>query len=423
MTASDTNQSASEGDAPRKLERRAGWKTYIVVSVLLCMHFFQAGALGPYKDQMAASLGVPLSHIVFSVTLGYVLGAVLLIPGALLLERLGVRRLAWLCSLLTGAGVSLIAVSQSVAGIYVGVTLITLSVAVLIPMSGLVARTRLDPRIFIMVSTIMLVVVRFFEVLSLTLAGLLLDIVHWRVFYICIGLLFIPLTILAWRTVTDGPDAEQEETTKPFSGLFGLLRSRVVIFCGIALAFAMAPTTAFGFLWDINLQAAFGWEEPMKSVLTATFVIGVIGGGLLAGVIAHWIGAYTTTICGLGLGAALFGVLLFETVESQSVLRSVPLMFFCGLGLGTAALIAPYAAKCVAPQHAGLVFSITNTIRSLFSGVLVGVPLWFLPTGKTWTLDQEQSALFPYVVVLVIAIVVFIFARTRSYEERIEASE
>ncbi len=39
-------------------------------------------------------------------------------------------------------------------------------------------------------------------------------------------------------------------------------------------------------------------------------------------------------------------------------------------------------------------------------------------TGNTWTLEQEQSALLPYLVVLVIAVVVFLFTRARSYEER-----
>ena len=118
----------------------------------------------------------------------------------------------------------------------------------------------------------------------------------------------------------------------------------------------------------------------------------------------------------------LFAILLFQDNESHSVLRAMPLMFFCGFGLGVTALIAPYATKCVAPQYAGMVFSITNTIKSLFSGVLVGVPLWFLPTGKTWTLDQEQEALVPYLFVLIIAIVAFMFARAKSYEERTQES-
>ncbi|MDG2029579.1 MAG: MFS transporter [Phycisphaerales bacterium] len=419
MTASETTQPDSPDlDATTDSERRAGWRTYIVVSLLLCMYFFQLGALGPYKEQMAASLDVPLTDVVFSVTIGYVLCALLFIPSALLLERLGVRRLAWPCSLLIGGGVGLMSISQSIVGIYTGVVLVTLAVCILTPMTGIVARTRIDERIFIMVSTIMLVTIRLFEVLSLTLAGFLLDIVHWRVFYACMAVLFIPLTIIAWRTVTDEPHRDQAATGGSFSDLPGLLRNRVVLLSGIALAFALAPTTAFGFIWNINLQAAFGWEEPMKSVLTATFVIGVISGGLLAGVVAHWVGAYVTTLSGLALGTVLFAVLLFQPTDSKSTVAAMPLMFFCGLGLGTTALIAPYAAKCLAPHYAGLVFSITGTIKSLFSGVLVGVPLWFLPTGNTWTLEQEQSALLPYLVVLAIAVVVFLFTRARSYEER-----
>ena len=142
-------------------------------ALLLSMYFFQMGALGPYKEQMAASLDVPLTDVVFLVTIGYILGAVLLIPGALLLERLGVRRLAWPCSLLIGGGVGLMSISQSVVGIYTSVVLVTVAVCILMPMTGVVARTRINERIFIMVSTIMLVTIRLFEVLSLTLAGFL----------------------------------------------------------------------------------------------------------------------------------------------------------------------------------------------------------------------------------------------------------
>lgn len=419
MTSPTDNHLVPSGGNPTAdAGNRAGWTTYLVVSVLLCMHFFQTGVFGPYKEKMAVSLGVSLDRIVFTETLGYVVAAVFLIPGALILERVGVRRLAWPCAVLAGLSSFLIGLSQTVVGMYAGVVMSTLSFCVLMPMTGLIARTRLDQRVFIMVLTLTLVTVRLFEVTSLTLAGLLSDLVPWRVFYLGIGVALVPLIICAWRMVTEGPVAVQEENVRSVSALLSLLRTRVVLFCGIALALALAPTTAFGFIWDINLQAAFGWEEPMKSVLTATFVLGVISGGLLAGVVANWVGAYGTTLFGLALGSSLFAVLLFDSGESQSAWHSMPLMFFCGVGLGATALIAPYAAKCVAPRTAGLVFSITGTIKSLFSGVIVGVPLWFLPTERNWTLEQDQHSLVPYLVALVIAVAVFFFAHAKSYEER-----
>jgi hypothetical protein len=65
-----------------------------------------------------------------------------------------------------------------------------------------------------------------------------------------------------------------------------------------------------------------------------------------------------------------------------------------------------------------MVFSIISTLKSLFSGVLVGVPLWLLPTERTWTLNQEQHALVPYLIALVIAVIVFLLSRAKSYEER-----
>jgi hypothetical protein len=295
---------------------------------------------------------------------------------------------------------------------YTGAIIGTFGSVMLTPLFAQIGRDVLSLRTFVVATTLVVVFGRAVQGGSLMFTGMVYETLGWRLIYISWGVVMIPVSFMAWRFIKpQKANAEVDSVGKLMGKLGDLVRQPLVWMCGISCGLAMATITNFGFVWDLNFQDSLGWDTDKANLLTFLFVGGVITGGYFITLLSKWIGEYLSILLGMSIGVTMFFICLFLTSSLREIWVSGPMLFVVGVFLGTGSMIQPHISRFYDKHLSAMFFGVTSAIYLVFAGFVVAVPEWSLPASSDWSLSDMRHALFPYVIMIAIGVVVFGFTR------------
>lgn len=406
MSATDQPPASATDDGGKF---RSVWNApFIIISSAFILARGAHVVLGPAKDDIAMDLGVSLSEVMATRTTTSLVSAAIVIPAAILVSRLSPGALAWIGILLCSIGLVIAGLSPVLTLFYVGAILGAIGSILLVPLFGQIGRDHLSIRTFIVATTIVVVCGRGVQAVSLTVTDLVYETLGWRILYICWGAAMLPVVFLAWRYIKRTKPAEDASSVKKLLSMLGwLLKRPLVWMCGLSFGLTMSTVGNFGFIWDINLQDALGWDSVDSNLLTFMFVAGVIVGGYFVTLLSKWIGEFPAILINMGVGIILFTISVFVTSSFRDIWVSSPMLFFVGLALGAGTMIQPHISRFFEPHMTAMFFGVSSAIYLVLGGVIIAMPVWALPEEPTWSLVEVRHALFPYAIMIAVGIVVF----------------
>ena len=388
---------------------RSVWHApFIIISLAFILARAIHPIFGPAKKDIASDLGVSLSEVVATQTAGYFVSACIVIPAAILVSRLSAGALGWICVLLLGLGNIVAGLSPDLALFYVGTIIAAIGSILMVPIFGQIGRDLLTVRTFVVATTVVVVLGRAMQAGSFALTNLFYESIGWRILYIGWGVTLIPIVILAWRCIKRTKPTEGTDSLRKILLILGwLLKRPLVWMCGLAFGLTVATVGNFGFIWDINLQEALGWDAVDTNLLTLMFIGGVIVGGYFATWFSKWIGEYPAILISMGAGVILFSISVFLTSSLRDFWVSAPMLFCMGFSFGAGAMIQPHVSRFFDTHMSAMFFGVTTAIYLALGGVIIAVPVWSLPKDPTWSVMEVREALIPYAIMIAAGIAIF----------------
>ena len=407
MRASDKPLASEQGDDAEK--SRTVWNApFLVIASAFILDRGAHVVFGPSKNDIAKDLGVSLTEVMASQTTTYFVSAAIIIPVAILVSRLSPGALAWIGILLSVIGQVVVGISPDLAIFYVGYIFTAVGSILVIPLFGQIGREHLSVRTFVVATTIVVICGRAVQAGSLALTGLVYETLGWRVLYIGWGVIMLPVAFLAWRYIKRTKPADDTSSVKKLlSMLVWLLKQPLVWMSGFSFGLTMATVGNFGFIWDINLQDALGWDSVEASILTVVFVVGTIVGGYFVTLLSKWIGEYPAITINMSVGIILYVLCVFVTSSIREFWVASPMLFFVGLALGGGTMIQPHISRFFETNKAAMFFGVTTAIYLGLAGIITAVPVWSLPDDPSWSVEEVRKALIPYAIMIAVGILIF----------------
>jgi len=238
----------------------------------------------------------------------------------------------------------------------------------------------------------------------------------WYTFWNGMGVIALVLGVVLFFLLPSqekkatGGDGGMKTVIAGFKRVFSNPQS---IYCGLIAGLLFIPTTIFDMVWGVRfLQEAHGIGYSESVFRSATVPFGWIIGCPLLGFISDKIGRRKPVIMG---GAFVLGVCLLW------ILFGVPGVFppyMLGLiaGIASGAAMIPYTVikEANPPELGGTATGVVNFINFTFSALLGPVFGWLLQKvagGKTFGLDDYQTAFSPLLIGVGIAIVLTVILK------------
>ena len=387
--------------------RRSGIKPFVIVSLAYILISSSYGLFGAVKDVVAAGIGISMTSLVNLEMVAGFISALAVIPAGLLISRFGPGRLAWISILIFCIGLFIMATSSGMTLFATARIIIGIGSAVAIPLLGQVARDTFETRLFVVATTLVFVSGRAITSVALVVAGLVHETFGWRNLYIIIALLLLPLVVLAWSCIKPIHLDISHTTRRTMSMAGKLLKNPLVWLCGIASGLTYSTSSSFGFVWNINLQTALGWDSVPANMLVFIFVLGLIIGGWGAGWLSKRHDSMRIIFTGLTIGTIMFALILFVTPFRGQLWYAIPCLLTLGASFGTATIIMPYVSSAFAAETSAVFFAVVTSVRGIVRSLLIGAPLWHLSSEKTWEATHVLHSLIPYLVAFIIGIGLF----------------
>ncbi len=373
---------------------RERWTVSLISAGHFLSHFYGL-ALPPLFPLLKAEFGVSYTELSLAMTAYAFLGGLIQAPVGFLVDRLGPRRV-----LLVGLG--LIAASMLLMGfasdywmLLVLAVLAGLGNSVFHPadyaiLSGSIDDRRLG-RAFSIHTFSGFLGGACAPVAMLTLASL----TDWRMALIVFGLAgLVTMAAMMWRydvlageneaaPATTANETQQAKTGKTPRGSHLLLTAPVLLFLCFNILYGMASGGLLAFTVSA-LMNLHGLDLDLASAALTGHLFGVVGGILLAGIIADRYSAHHIAAAGAMLLAAAATVL--PALLSPSGVVLVAIMILSGIGLG--AVLPPrdlMVRALTPPGETGKVFGF------VFVGYSVGISAVAVLFG--WLLDGGMPSL------------------------------
>jgi predicted MFS family arabinose efflux permease len=310
--------------------------------------------------------------------------AIMLLPGGLLVDRVGVRRLSVLGLGLFAAGAAAGAVAHSfellvVARLVQGAGAGFVSPAALTgAMSGFPAERR-GAALGIWAASAGVA-----NLVGPLVGGVLTVAFGWRVNWWAL----CPLALVsAWAIAAHMPRAGGREPSTRYRAVL----DRVVVTCSFVAALSFAVMIGFSYLAEQYLQRSAGYSPVRASVVLVLIAVLVGAAAPLAGRLADARGERLTALLGFaatGLGLAVLGIPGTSLRTSGAIVPLVPL----GLGLGMLFVPASRAALNSAPYSShGRISALLSLARLL--GAAIGTALAGIAISGHLSTSRVHAAL------------------------------
>ena len=377
--------------AERATSPASAWRPWAVASLaglLFFYGFFQRIAPSVMIDPLMRDLAVGGALLGNLSALYFYLYAALQIPGGLLHDRFGPRRVLTFGALLCGSGAIVFSLADSLTLAYLGRLMIGGGAAFAFIGALTLATRWFPPHRFALVSGLTMMAGMLGGVIGQAPLAAAVDLYGWRPAQLWSGLFGLALALAIWLVVRDRPETPAPEQSAPqrsragfWSALGQVVGNPANLLIGLTGASMSAPLLAFAGLWAVAWLMQIGdMSRPGAAATASLLLVGWAAGSPLAGWLSDRIGRrQEILVAGALLGLCCLSILVY--LQPLPILLSQALFLITGLGLGT--MVAGFALvrEYNAPEVAGAAFGFVN-------GSVVAAGAVFQPLVG-WLLDLQ----------------------------------
>lgn len=338
-----------------------------LLSLCYMMVFINRMGSAVLAGDIQSSFGASASDIGLLSSLFFHTYAFMQIPGGLLTDHFGPRRVMFSSLLVGGAGMTVFAVAPDMSWAFVGRFFTGLGMASILVPSYRILANCLPPRKFVLNASTVVSVAGLGGLLAgapLAVGGVVFG---WRGCQLALAFLTMILAASVWLKVRDSPQA-RTAASAPFSLTDALNKLRAV--CGnrqsllLALWFFVNGGVCFSFsgLWaGPYFEQVCGYGKEGTGLLVSLFGLGIILGPLSASFLSGCLSGPRFLACSMLLLAALLGVLILTGKDLPYPATCLWCVAF------TAVIAAPF----------GVVFEL---VKSAFPSCMSGLASGFVYT-------------------------------------------
>jgi len=389
---------------------RMRWVMWAFLIILHLITSFHRVSFNVVADLLTAEFrltGAGLGNLAAAYTYMYV---IMQIPGGLLVDRLGPRRIALLTGLAMAAGSIIIGFSPNAGLVFLGRLLIGLGGSVILINIFKFQAAWFRASDFATMSGLAILISGSGALLGATPLALSVNLVGWRTSFIFVGLLTILVALLSWYFVRNrpqdcSPDAgyQAESDIAPESSPVSSFKIASIVFSNrrLWMPFIMNLGIFGGFIvfsgtWGVSyLVHVYGINVEQAATFMVLAYLGYMVGAPIAGWISDRIGSRKIPAVILVTCCVVFWLLLAAWPGGM-----LPFGLFYGLsillGVGAASTILsfPMARESSPPGYTGSVTAAVNL--GVFLGLAVLQPLFGYVLDLGWDgLVLEGARIYP----------------------------
>lgn len=371
------------------------WLLLTMLHLVTSFHRVSFNVLaGTLTSQFALS-GVGLSNLAAAYTYLYVL---MQIPGGLLVDRLGPRRMAFLTGFSMAAGSVLIGLAPSPAYIFCGRMLIGFGGSVVLVNIFKFQASWFRPAEFATMSGFSLLISTAGFLLAATPLAAAVSRYGWRPLFMVFGFFTVLVALLCLFFVKDSPykifggrlpvkgiDTSDDQAA-PFKVqmLFKVLGNRRLLAPFLINFGTYGGFIIFAGTWGVSyLVHIYGTTVAQASFYMVFAYLGYMVAAPLAGLFSARLNSLKIPACGMVAAAVVFWLLLIIWPAGQIPLGLFFfLAFLIGIGGASSVLSFPMARAVSIPGYTGLVTALVNL--GVFLGMAVLQPLFGFVLDQGW---------------------------------------
>ncbi|MBU0592747.1 MAG: MFS transporter [Gammaproteobacteria bacterium] len=386
--------------------RRFRWIAFTLLILAYVLAFFHrmapaaiAGELQLAFNASGAALGVLAASYFYIYTL-------MQIPTGVLVDTLGVRKIATLGGLVGGAGSMLFAYADTLGEASLGRLLVGLGVSVMFISIMKLNAVWFHDRHFGTVGGLTILLGNLGSVLAAAPLVWALNFTSWRSIFAVLGVISIVLGVLTWSLVRNHPgdagfpsmrelDGELPHAFHSghwYDGLVKVVKNRAT-WPGFWPNFGIGGTLfTFAGLWAVPfLHDVYGMSRALAAGHTSLLLAGFALGALLTGVISDRIGRRRPVMVA-GIVLYLLCWLPWLGLLQLPLVASLGLFFLMGLGASGFTLAWAVTKEVNPPALSGMATSVVNTGSFLGAGLLQPLVGWVMDLGWDGQISEGVRA-------------------------------
>ena len=357
----------------------ANWIAWSAATLFVLYQLATQNSIGAMQNALSAEMSLSAVEIgVISASFLFIY-ALMQIPAGMLLDRwrprlllppaaLGVALSAWLMSMATGFW-----------GLVAARALMGMCAAFAFPGAGLMARRRLPASQFALAMGLIDFAFGVGAYLGDAGVGALLAVQTWQGIMIDFAFFGALVAILCWacigRTTPQGEVATHSALGQSMiESLRAVWSVRQVRLATITASALMSTMFAFGGLWDVPLQKAFGYTQEDAIGINSWLFVGIAVMPPIAGWCADRWHARREILLGGQVVSVITMIVILAVDDPWPYWLVGGTLLILGLGIGTCVLTFPIACDAVSPANTGAAIGVVNAAGLLTSAIFQVIP-------------------------------------------------
>lgn len=411
--------------------RWAMWVCLVLLHLITTFHRVSFNVIADLLTAEFALSGAGLGHLAAAYTYMYV---IMQIPGGMLVDRLGPRRIAFLTGILMAAGSVLIGTASSSGEVFLGRLLIGLGGSVILINIFKFQASWFTSARFATLSGLAILFSGSGALLGATPLALSVSLIGWRSSFIFVGAITGLLAIAGWLIVrnspnnssrnVDGSGIDTESSKDEISGHASLKKIALVLTNKRLLPPFFINFGVFGgFIvfsgtWGVSyLVHIYGVSVAQASSYMMLVYLSYMAGAPVAGWLSDRTGSRKVPALLLTFSSVLFWLFLFAWPDGILPLKFIYILcVMLGLGAASSILSFPMAREVSPPGFTGSVTAAVNL--GVFLGLAILQPLFgyildlgwagmLIEGARIYTIEAYR---YGFLVCLLFAITAFIAA-------------
>jgi len=361
---------------------------WILATVFFCYEFSLQVSLGVMADNLMHDFSVNATALGGLAALYFYAYTAMQIPGGVLIDYFGARRLLTSSVFICACGAILFATTHSFIMAILGRLLIGLGSSTAYIGCAYIAATRLPINRFTLLNGLVVTIGMLGAVSGQAPLAFLVAKLHWRLTMVLLAACGLVIALLMWLIIRDKEHAGQgnsviEKTEKNLLvGLKYVLRSRQTWLCGIYGGLMYTPTLIFGTLWGVPfITEKYKVSTPFAATLVSMLFFGWAIGSPLFGSLSDRLKRRKIFTILSPIGGLIALSLVIYIPEIPYIL--IGILIFC-IGFLSSGFITSFTiAREVNPPFAvGATMGFMNGVNMLGGAILSPIVGFILDVSK-----------------------------------------
>jgi sugar phosphate permease len=386
--------------------RRLRWGAFLLLALAYVLAFFHRVAPAAIAAELQLAFHASGAVLGGLAAMYFYIYTVMQIPTGVLVDTLGVRRIATLGGLVAGLGSILFGLADTLTVAAIGRFLVGLGVSVMFIAIMKLNAVWFHDRHFGTVAGLTILLGNLGAVLAASPLVWALGFVSWRSIFVAAGALSLLLGVVTWFLVRNHPgeagfpsmrELEGEPPHAPHSGHWYHALVRVVknpaTWPGFWPNLGIGGTLfTFAGLWAVPfLRDVHAMSRPLAAAHTSLLLAGFALGALLSGMASDRLGRRRPVLVAATL-LYLACWLPWLTMVRMPLPASLVLFFVMGVGASGFTLSWAMVKEVNPPALSGMATSVVNTGSFLGAGLLQPLVGWVMDLGWDGTLSAGVRA-------------------------------